>query len=516
MRITSNKKFDRYLQRLIIIVLLMDTILILYALLVITIDMTLSGIGLVDSLPIALYILPLMVFLPLMILAFYRDRSAVWNLVFLGICSVFFGVLSLLIRGFFICLVLNIIAGITIFFLGRFRPKNSLKQVGKKGIALVLLINLLGLTFPVSVVIMGQSTIAVSTVSITPQISLSVPLSDFDYPYQNLTPTMQLLTDIISNSFSLDFRVLEDDMLSWQRLRTWLEAVNDTAIQYSITLTSNRSAFETDNLHTLATTKLIEDMYHSHRMALSYLMNITLSEITNMPRTIIFDMTLSRHEWQMLMLETRSLDLIGFSGLMRASLFSIDLNQTEIEATLLHSQTIASGIDSGILVEPFVVDDLQDGDTGAMRLCGATYQTLGLWTHHSVLCERSRFSFEMQGDVGEYLVHSYSSSVARLGDNWSLRIGNVGNSTDVSGRVDDVYKSTDVLINDIALAVGNGVSTLTLDSLPSFLSAYGGTILSQLRDSINIMEHGSATYTFRIYAFRAVFMAIDAFDFLML
>jgi hypothetical protein len=494
----------------------MNTILILYAMLAVTMDMTLSGVGLIDSLPIALYILPLMVFLPLMILAFYRDRSAAWNFVFLIICSIFFGMLSLLIRGFIICLVLNIIAGCAIFILGRFRPKSGLKKAGKKGLAFILLLNILGLTFPVSVMIMGQSTIAVTTVSIHPQISLSVPLSDFDYPYENLTPTAQLLSSISSNAFSLDFRVLADDALSWLRLRTWLEAVNDTPIHYAITLTSNRSAFVNENIQSLATTELIEDMYQSHREAFSYLMNFTLSEITNLPETIVFDMTLSRQEWQMLMLETRSLNLIGFSSLMRTSIFSVDLDRIAHEATLLYDQVVSSGIDCGILVEPFVIDDLQDGDTGAMRLCGVTCQTLGLWTNHSVLCERSRFSFEMQGDVGEYLVHSYSSSVARLGDYWSMRMGNVGNSTDVSGRVDDVYRSIDVLINDIALVVGNGVSALTLDSLTSFLSAWGGNVLSQLRNSIDMMVQGIATYTFRIYAFRAVFMAIDAFDFLML
>jgi len=516
MRITSHKKYDRFLHSFITVVLLVNTILILYVILAVTFDMTLSGVGLIDSLPIALYILPLIVILPLMILAFYRDRSATWNFAFLIICSIFFGMLSLLIRGFLICLVFNIIAGVAIFILGRFRPKTNLKQAGKKGIALVLLLNMLGLTFPVSVVIMGQSTIAVTTVSINPQISLGIPLSDFDYPYQNLTPTTQLLSDITSNSFRLDFRILEDDALSWSRLRTWLVAINETAIQYSITLTPNRGVLVDENIQALATTELLEDIYGSHRDALSYLINVTLTDISNLPQIIIFDMTLSRQEWQMLMLETRSLDLIGFSSLMRTSIFSVDLDRIEYEATLLYNEVVTSGIDSGILIEPFVIDDLQDGDSVAMRICGVTHETIGFWTNSSVLCERSRFSFEMQGDVGEYLVHSYASSIARLGNHWSMRIGNTGNSTDVSGRVDDVYESFDILINDIALAAGNGVRALIVDSLPSFLSAFGAGAISELRNSVDTMVQGVTTYTFRIYAFRAVFMAIDAFDFFML
>ena len=515
-RINSQKKYDGFLHNYITIVLLVNTILILYVMLAVTLKMTLSGVGIIDSLPIALYILPLMILLPLMTLAFHRDRSAAWNFAFIIICSIFFGLLSLLIRGFLICLVINVIAGITIFILGRFRPKSSLKQAGKKGLAYILLINMLGLAFPVSIVVMGEIPIAVSTVSITPQIALGVPLSNFDYPYQNLTPTPQLLSNITSNLFYLDFRVLEDDILSWSRLRVWMEALNDTTIPYSITLTTNRSDLVDENIQTLATTGLIEDMYRNHREALSYLMNVTLLDTINTPHNIIFDMTLSRQEWQMLMLETRSLDLIGFSSLMRTSIFSVDLDRIEYEATLLYNEAVTTGIDNGVLVEPFVIDDMQDGDTLPMRVCGATYETLGFWTSPSVLCDRSRFSFEMQGDIGEYLVHSYSSSIARLGNQWSMRIGNIGNSTDVSGRVDDVYESIDILVNDVALATANGVHALVLDSLPSLLSAFGFDALSQLRNAIDTMIQGLVTYTFRVYAFRAVFMAIDAFDFLML
>ncbi|MFW9961010.1 MAG: hypothetical protein ACFFDV_08325, partial [Candidatus Thorarchaeota archaeon] len=104
-RITSNKKYDGVLHKFIIIVLLVNTILILYVMLAVTLNMTLSGVSLIDSIPIALYILPFMVFLPLMILAYHRDRSAAWNFPFLIICTIFFGMLSLLIHGFLICLV---------------------------------------------------------------------------------------------------------------------------------------------------------------------------------------------------------------------------------------------------------------------------------------------------------------------------------------------------------------------------------------------------------------------------
>jgi hypothetical protein len=64
--------------------------------------------------------------------------------------------------------------------------------------------------------------------------------------------------------------------------------------------------------------------------------------------------------------------------------------------------------------------------------------------------------------------------------------------------------------------VGNGISKITIGSLPSLLSAFGNNAIAELRTALDATTQGVATYTFRIYAFRAVFIAIDAFDFLML
>jgi hypothetical protein len=121
----------------------------------------------------------------------------------------------------------------------------------------------------------------------------------------------------------------------------------------------------------------------------------------------------------------------------------------------------------------------------------------------------------MSGDVGEYLVHSFSSSTGGLGNQWGMRIGEIGNSTDVLSRTDNVYEALDILVNDIELAAGNGVTKITIGSLPSLLSAFGDNAIAELRTAIDATIQGVATYTFRIYAFRAVFMAIDSFDFLM-
>ncbi len=515
-RVNSAPKFDVFLHRLITAVLIVDMILILYAMISVTLGMTLGGAGFIDSMPLALYILPLIVFLPIMIQSYYRNRLAIWNFIFLAICIVFFGMLSVLVRGFIICLAFNIVALFSVFIMGRFRPRGKLRDAGKKGVVFFILANLLGLAFPVATILMGQYPIATVTVDVASEIRFSVPLADFDFPYQNLTPTLQLLSDVQADGFLLDLHLLESDASSWSRLRTWLVALNDTELSYSITLTANRALLAGNDPQSLATTELLENVFESHGNALTQLMDTDLVDITNRPDFLLFDMTLSRQEWQALMMRTRNLDLVGFGNLIRTSIYSIDKTRIENASSTLYNTAFASGISSGLLIETFVLDDLLDGDSVTMVVCGVTSSSIRNWDRISLLCSRSRFSFEMNGDVGEYLVHTYSSSINKVDDSWSIRIGETGNSTDLMGRTDYVYEDFDILVNDILLTLGNGVTQITLNSLPSFINAYGHDSLSALRTSINTIQEAVATYTFRIYAFRAVFIAIDAFDYIML
>lgn len=486
-------------------------VLILYAMISVTVRMSLNGVGLLDSMPIALYILPLSIFLPFMIRAFYRSRTSAWNFVFLIISSVFFSMFSLLVRGFIICVILNLTAVVLIFLIGRFRPQGSLRQAGKKGIAYVLLLNMLSLTFPVSIVVMGQTPIASVTTSNIPQIDLTVPLAEFDYPYSNVTPSPAVITQLETGHFGIDLRVMESDNESWNRLSTWIGALNQTSIAYTITLSSNRSSFVGDAPTALGTTEVIQDVYSSHRNALSSLSGI-LENISNIPTAILFDMTLSRQEWQELMFHTRSLDLIGFTALMRRSIDSTSVTIINQEALSLSQEASNLGFNFGVLIEPFVLDDLQDIDNVAMRITGITRDSLTLWDTIQVSCSRSRFSLEMRGDVEAYLVESYSETVGQRNGNWTMRLGELGNTTDSDGRLFPVYESFDIIANDVTLASGNGVEHLTLDSLPSLLSSFGSSAISELYDSLSKTTSAKSNYTFRIYAFRAVFIAIDSFD----
>jgi hypothetical protein len=508
---------DTYSHLFVALMLATNLLLIAYALASVTLRTILSGVGLIDSLPIGLYLLPLMVFLPIMIRAFYLDRTAAWNFVFLMICTVFFILLSSLVRAFLLFLGLNLLAAVTLFLTGRFRPRGSLKKAGKKGLAYVLLLNMLGLTFPVTTVIMGQTPIASASVTSPAQIGLEVGLADFDFPYVNVTPTPQLLGDIANANFSLDLHVLESDPTSWARLTDWLVALNETSIDFTVTLTPPHAATPVSEVTALATTESLLSIYANHSESVSQLWSIVTSlNLANLPDSVLFDMTLSRTHFQKLMLHTRSLDLVGFSGLMRRSLYSVNPLEIQEAANDLAQDTLILGLSPGVLVEPFVVDDQQDGDTVAMRLCGQTIYTLSLWDRVEVMCSRSAFSYEMLGDVGEYMALSFARSVSLLGSRWSLRMGELGNRSDILGRPNPVYNDLSSFGSDLALAAGSRVSNITLGSLGSLLSSFGSGSVGPLRDTIDAITTAVATYTFRVYAFRAVFQAIDSFDFMML
>ncbi|MGY5878942.1 MAG: hypothetical protein RTV31_01770 [Candidatus Thorarchaeota archaeon] len=514
-RINSNLPVDRFLHRYITVILIVNVVLILYAMLSVTVRMSLGGVGIIDSMPIALYILPLMIFLPLMIKSYYQSRTATWNFFILLVASVFFSMLSLLVRGFLIFVIFNIVAIVSIFILGRYRPKGSLRSVGKKSIVYLILMNLLGLTFPISIVVMGQVPITQISGNSDATMMLNVPLADFEFPYSNVTPSASIIANLTENQFGVNLRILEDDANSWLRLGEWLAALNSSSVPYSISLSADRASMVGSDPSVIGSTFVILQVFGSHQTALTQLVS-ALENITSLPEHVLFDMTLSSPEWQKLMFHTRSLDLVGFSGLMRESIYSTDVIDINLSSLLLVQQAEIAGLSPGIIIESFVIDDIQDNDNIAMRLSGVSMVSLDLWDIIEVSSSRSRFSIEMNGDVGEYLVESYSKSLGSLGSPYALRIGEAGNLTDVQGRSEIVYDTLVTLCNDIILATGNGVGNLTIDSLPSILTSFGPTALSDLRGLLDATSTATATYTFRIYAYRAVFIAIDSFDILML
>ena len=208
--------------------------------------------------------------------------------------------------------------------------------------------NMLGFTFPVSIVVMGQIPIAQIANDSNASIMLSVPLADFEFPYNHVDPS-SVSANLSENHFGINLRVLEDDTNSWLRLIDWLAVLNSTSIPYSVTLTADRASMVGPTPEIIGSTTVIQQVFQSHRSALIDL-SVMLENITNLPEHVVFDLTLSTPEWQKLMFHTRSLDLIGFAGLMRASIFSTDISAIEQETSLLLQEVENVGVSPGIIV----------------------------------------------------------------------------------------------------------------------------------------------------------------------
>ena len=512
-RVNENESFDKALHLYSSIILLLNIILILFAMISITSRMFQNGVPLIDSIPLAFYILPLLIFLPKLLIDYYRSRSAFLTIVILLIVALVFGMISTLVRGFIILVVLNVASIVIIFILGRFRPTVPIRSIGRKGVAWFLILNSLGLMLPASIYLMGQYPIATATYSESTTIFLEMPLDSFEYAFVNLTPSGYILSQLEQSGFGVDLRVSTSNIESIQRLTSWVVALTNASIPYRLTISSNREDSPAFDTTLLGNTALIEWHYTHMLTAIdTILTEFDNLEISSDNLSIYFDMRLSDYEWSHLLNLTRSIDLQGFSQLVRRSLDSIASSYFPIAASYITQALEGRIIDLNLVVEGFVIDDMLDDDITMMEFCGVSPEVLSILDADiEVGCERSRYSEAMDGDVGGYLVHTYS--VSPLVN--SVRIGVAGTETGLEPIPTPVYQSLEELAGDIVRASGNGVQEIVVSSLPSILHSFGSNGITDLNDAIESQEVVTITYTFRIFAFRAVVMAIDSFDFLM-
>ncbi|MBD3407161.1 MAG: hypothetical protein GF411_13665 [Candidatus Lokiarchaeota archaeon] len=496
--IQDNQVLDSILHYATTSVLVMNTVLILYVSISIALKMTIAGLAILDSIPIIFYILPLLVILPSLTYSYYTSRSAAINFIIILISSIFFYLLSALVRGFIICLILNIFALGVLFVLGRFRPEGKITDVGKKGIALFVIFNLLGLAFPISVSLMGENPIAfIQNQEAT--IEIEVPLDNSTY----IEPTSTLIDDIQLSGFGLNLLIDENDETSWTHLSDWMNATNSTEISVSVLMKTNRSSLDGYSNATITNMELQRSIYQRYMSGLERIENlISTMNYSLHDLTLRFDMTFSNAEWIQFMQYIQGVDLVGFTSMLRKGLDLINVTEiSEMETALLEAVD-QNMMKTGFMLESFVLDDLIDHDTLLTPLCGVTIRSLLENNHLDNIYDirRSRFSEGMNGDVGEYAAHSYSRSAGLYES--GVRLGDIGH---------EVYSDSRTIQNDIVIIAGNGASTISISSLPQLLNHESFPLLGLIIDISGV----DVTYTFRVFAFRAVFIAIDSFDLLL-
>ncbi|MFO7836563.1 MAG: hypothetical protein R6V83_07910 [Candidatus Thorarchaeota archaeon] len=505
-RIAGYKGAERAIHLLISTVLGINTALMLFTLIHVIGWLVVAGVPLTDSLPLVLYVIPLLIILPSLVYSYYTSRSANTNLIVTMIESVIFVLLTSLVHGFLLLVLLNIVAVFFMLVYGQFGFKGDLKELGKKAIAWFIFMNLLGLAMPTATYAMGRNPIATVEVDEISPMRFSVSVNENS---SLLEPSLNALE---SNDFGLDLKVSADDVDRHQKTINWLYTLNSTDLNYSMTFSSNRETYFQHIDSPLGSAQLLRLVFESHYTLLNqtfHLVNFTSA--LRKPSIVFLDMTLSSSEWSLLFSRIRAVDFGGFSGVVRSMLDSSNRSIIREWTNRLRGLAESFGVSLGLVVEPFVMDDSLDGDDNTMRACGLISDTLSVWDSIEVSCNRTLFSEAMAGDVGEYFLYTYSQTVRSISHFDSLRMSNVGISTTTEVS-DSVYSEIDIISDDILLASSGSPECITVESLTSLLASFGEESIDYMAESISNNERVDVTYTFRIYAFRVVFVAIDAFD----
>ncbi|MBS3794844.1 MAG: hypothetical protein KGY80_08105 [Candidatus Thorarchaeota archaeon] len=499
-RISQYEGAEQAAHVLISVVLAINTVLMLFTLIHVIGWLLVAGLPLLDSLPLVLYVIPLLIILPSLVYSYYTSRSANVNLVVTIIELVIFTWLTNLVRGFLILILMNMVALFFMLIYGQFGFQGNLKELGKKGIAWFIFMNLLGLAMPTATYAMGRNPIATVSTSESSSLRFSVSADE------NLSSVQPLLDSIQSDDFGLDLKIQVDDLNWYQKAVDWLNMLNGTDMNHSITFSVNREKhFQLSN-QKLGSAELLHLVFEGYYAVLNETLHrIDFTSAYRKPNVIYLDMSLSHSEWSLLFRSIRAVDFGAFSTTIRSMLDSSNRTMIQEWTSRLMRLGESFGVSLGLVVEPFVMDDSMDGDDNAMRVCGLISDTLGSWDSIEVSCNKTLFSEAMAGDVGEYFVYSYSRTVSSLSHFDSIRISESGKSP---------YSRMDILANDIVLASSGSPRWITVESLTSMLSCFGEDSVQLLNEAITSIEEVPVTYTFRIYAFRVVFLAIDAFDLL--
>ncbi len=516
-----RQRLSRMSHGLTVCTLVSDAVVVLTTLLVLVLRSADAGLGVIDSLPVGLYVLPLMVLLPLVILAYHRTRTVIAPLFVFVPVVVVLGPMSMLVHSFVILMALNLFSLGWVVLVGRLPTTGSIRGgINRRSIAILVVLNLIGLAFPVTTYAMGQLPIHVVSPVGTPEVYLTVDTrSSSLWNTVPLSPNASLVSQIETSGLGLEIVVDMAEPMSRLMLEQWLGLMNTTHIRYIITIDSNRSQSVSHDPVSLGTTSMLQSLFDRHAeglRGLSAIMNRT--GVNRTLGAVQYDLRLSEQEWSLLMERMRLLDVGGVASLFRSTIESIDSTAIEARLIQLVEETHAIGLRCDVLVDALVLDDWLDSDCLFMSACGVTPQALDVVDGVSLACSRTSYSAHMLGDVGEYLVYSYAQSAARAiarGLDCSLRIGVAGDLTGHDGRHTDVYSDIAVLASDVGIISGCGVERVTIESLNSLMTVLGRQAVDTLKTAISAIGPQMINYTFRIYALRAVLMAIDMYDVIM-
>ena len=498
--ISQRRRLAVLLVAFVLSMLAINIGIIVYTLFSLIGKMSSNGIPVVDSIPLFLYVLPLVVILLSIFRGYYLTHVGLGAIIILLVTGVLLGMLSVLVHGFAILAVMNIGAIVVIPLLGNIRSKTSLRNIGRKGLVWLIILNILGAAFPVAVYVMGQTPIAHVNARTPSLIKLDVPLAS------DVAPTNETIQLLTSSGVEPNLLLLDYSPESWSSLSLWLSDLTGKVAGVTITVRPNRG--EAALPGRLGSTELFDTLFSNFSQDITRIRDLLDSagmEPSNV--TVMLDLRLSAEEWDWLMSVTRSLDFVGFASLIRATID--DTIQTKVQQSMEHmlDQARNESLGVGVLADFFIVDDYLSGSGNIMLACGLVPDALNQISLIEIDVSRTKLSRSLNGDVGEYFAYSYAKTIGScLNDKWSLRLGDVGLSSN-----ETEYTKTEDISRDLAIVGGCGVDTVTIQSLQG-IAALGDDALSRIVSLTGVSDSIPITYTFRVYAFRAVINAIDSFE----
>ncbi len=496
---------------------IMNIFILFYTLLSVLVRMIFAGNTLLELIPIILWVLPLFFIIPLITIGLYKNKNTIGSLLVMLIASLFLMAISPLLSKMTIINVINLFGVLLIF--GGFHFKRvkhvSLKRpkISRKSIFWFVFLNIIGIGFPYSVSYMGHNPIvSIPVAQEMPQIGFIIDYS----PDLGANVNWTSLSNITLNNISKYGYIILDAPADQFNTNSWFYNMTMFLGTHGINIVARPRETSTSDWHVS-----MQNINTYYKITQNLTKWIKDNNFESYIKGIEIDFSQAREENLEMMQYMRRVDIPGLCRYLR-TLGNISSANTFQIYEQLGTYIKNQGYTARSLGMPMVLDDLVDGDNFIQLLMGHPMGIAG-WNKKGITLERSTISYAMDGEVYSYYPYSYGLSLYRNFGNESIAtIGIAGNiSEDKLNIIHASYSNISEIVRDILILSGIGIQDIEIYSLNTIYASFGEQgvtdILTQISKAIEAQTGEASiplTYTFRIHAFRMVFMAIDSYDWL--
>ncbi len=492
----------------VIIIYFLNILILIYTLLSILFKMSIAGNTVIELIPIILWVLPLFFLIPLITLALFKSKNTIGPLLVMLIASLLLLAISPLLSKMAYLNFINLIGVILIFGGFHFPKIKHVKRpkISKSGIFWFVFLNVIGFGFPYTVSYMGQNPI------VSLQQSSQMPKIGFIVEY-NPTIGASIKIDNFSNDtlnlIAQNGYIVLDSLADQYTNNSWLYNTTKFLIEHNINIVAKLRPLSNSDSHVSMSS--IINFYNTTQEFIQW---VKENNFQNHISGIELDFSQARNENLKMMKYMRRVDIPGLCNYLRQTGNISATNTLQVYeqlGSLIHEQ----GFNAISLGMPMVLDDFTDEDNFIQLLMG---HPMGLqnWDIKGISLERSTISYAMEGEVYSYYTYTYGLSAYRyFGNKTVVSIGVIGNISENALNITHTsYSKLPEIVKDITILSRLGIPQVELYSLNTLIESFGESAIAEIFNGLHSTQPIEITYTFRIHAFRMVFMAIDSYDWL--